>query len=162
MDPNLGYVDATNIERAAYNLNMDCFEVNKTELLREYPFQYWPTEEYAPPALNYNSMALDGWKYRWRSDMLYVCEYLSDGLTKNNKKVKNNPMGYAMMYNQQMLWQKGFKTNFNNALQMIALCGYAGQLDYLKQSNNKLLTVLAFPFGLIWARRRKKQFQSIV
>ena len=162
IDPNLGYVDATNVERAAYNLNMDCFEVNKTELLREYPFQYWPTEEYAPPALNYNAMALDGWKYRWRSDMLYICEYLSDGLTKSNKKVKNNPMGYAMMYNQQLLWQKGFKTNFNNAMQMIALCGYAGHLDYLKLSNNKLLTAIAFPFGLIWARRRKKQFQSIM
>ena len=158
IDPKVGYVDATNIEREEYNLNMDCFEVNRTDLLRKYPFQYWPTEEYAPPALNYNAMALDGWKYRWRSEMLYICEYLSDGLTKSNKKVKNNPMGFAMMYNQQLLWQKGFKASFSNALQMIAMCGYAGHWEYLKQSNNKLMTAFVFPMGVLLAIRRKRQF----
>lgn len=162
IDPEVGYVDATNIERAAYNLNMDCFEVSRTAILRKYPFQYWPTEEYAPPALNYNTMALDGWKYRWRSDMLYICEYLSDGLTKSNKKVKNNPMGYAMMYNQQLLWQKGFKASFNNALQMIAMCGYARNWGYLKQSNNKWMTAVVFLPGVLWAIRRKKQFNHSV
>ena len=161
INPKIGYVDATNIDRAIYNLNMDCFEVTKTEVLRQYPFQYWPTEEYAPPALNYIEMSLDGWKYRWRSEMLYICEYLSDGLTKSNKKVKNNPMGYAMMYNQQMLWQKGFRTNFNNAVQMIALCGYSGNWDYIMQTNNKIMTALALPVGFIWVFRRKAQFRHI-
>ena len=87
IDPKLGYVDASNSDRAKYKLNMDCFEVNRTELLRKYPFQYWPTEEYAPPALNYNAMSLDGWKWRWRIGKLYICEYLQDGLTKSNKKL---------------------------------------------------------------------------
>ena len=94
IDPQLGYVDATNSERAKYRLNMDCFEVIRTSLLKKYPFQYWPTEEYAPPALNYNAMSLDGWKIRWRIGHFYICEYLSDGLTKSNLKVKKNPMGY--------------------------------------------------------------------
>jgi hypothetical protein len=141
---------------------MDCFEVNRTDLLRRYPFQFWPSEEYAPPALNYYAMALDGWRYRWRSDYLYICEYLSDGLTKSNQKVKNNPMGYAMMYNQQLLWQKGLKSSFNNALQMIALCGYAGNWSYLKESNNKLMTLLVLPVGVLWYLRRKRQFLEIV
>ena len=161
IDPELGYVDASNIERAKYLLDMDCFEVNRTELLRRYPFQYWPTEEYAPPCLNYNTMALDGWKIRWRVDMLYICEYLSGGLTKSNTKVKNNPMGYAMMYNQQMLWQKGFRTNFNNALQMIALSAYAGHFGFVKKSNDRVMTALALPLGLLWAVRRMIQFKKI-
>ncbi len=162
IDATLGYVDASNSDRAQYNLNMDCFEVNRTALLRKYPFQYWPTEDYAPPALNYNAMSLDGYKWRWRADKLYICEYLQDGLTKSNKKVKNNPMGYAMMYNQQLLWQRGFRCGFNNAVQMIALCGYAGNWSYLKCSNNRIMTALAFPVGIIWYLRRRRQFRRIV
>ncbi len=161
IDPKLGYVDASNSDRAKYKLNMDCFEVNRTKLLRKYPFQYWPTEEYAPPALNYNAMSLDGWKWRWRIGKLYICEYLQDGLTKSNKKVKNNPMGYAMMYNQDLLRFKSFKAQCYNAIQMTALCTYAGHLDYLKKSNAPLATALTLPIGLIWGIRRKIQFAKI-
>lgn len=161
IDPTIGYVDATSSDRAKYNLNMDCFEVNRTAVLRKYPFQYWPTEEYAPPALNYNAMSLDGWKWRWRVDKLYICEYLSDGLTKNNKKVKNNPMGYAMMYNQDLLRFRDTKSRFANAVQMTALCTYAGHLDYLLKSNDKLATLLTLPIGLIWGVRRIIQFSKL-
>ena len=161
IDPKLGYVDASNSDRAKYKLNMDCFEVNRTKLLRKYPFQYWPTEEYAPPALNYNAMSLDGWKWRWRIGKLYICEYLQYGLTKSNKKVKNNPMGYAMMYNQDLLRFKSFKAQCYNAIQMTALCTYAGHLDYLKKSNAPLATALTLPIGLIWGIRRKIQFAKI-
>lgn len=161
IDPSIGYVDATNSDRYLYNLDMDCFEVTRTELLRKYPFQYWPTEEYAPPGLNYNAMSLDGWKWRWRDDMLYICEYLEDGLTKNNKKVKNNPMGYAMMYNQNMLRFKDFKSSCYNAIQMSALCIQAGHPEYLIKSNNKIATLLTLPAGTVWAIRRKIQFSRI-
>lgn len=161
IDPHLGYVDASNSERDNYKLNMDCFEVNRTELLRKYPFQYWPTEEYAPPALNYNSMSLDGWKWRWRIGKLYICEYLQDGLTKSNKKVKNNPMGYAMLFNQDLLRFKTFKAQCYNAIQMTALCTYAGHLDYLRKSNAPLVTLLMLPIGLIWGVRRIIQFRKM-
>ena len=161
IDPVKGYVDATSSDRAKYNLDMDCFEVNRTEVLRKYPFQYWPTEEYAPPALNYNAMSLDGWKWRWRADKLYICEYLSDGLTKSNKKVKNNPMGYAMMYNQNLLRFSDIKSRCYNAIQMTALCTYAGHMDYLKKSNDKFATIITLPIGLVWGIRRKIQFARI-
>lgn len=161
IDPEVGYVDVSNSDRAKYKLNMDCFEVNRTAVLRQYPFQYWPTEEYAPPALNYNAMSLAGWKWRWRIAKLYICEYLGDGLTKSNKKVKNNPMGYAMMFNQDLLRFPDFKSRCKNAIQMIALCTYAGHLEYLKKSNAPWVTALVLPVGLIWGIRRKCQFAKI-
>lgn len=156
-----GYVDASNSERAKYKLNMDCCEVTRTSLLRKYPFQFWPTEEYAPPQLNYNAMSLDGYLWRWRVARLYICEYLPDGLTKSNLKVKNNPMGYAMMYNQDLLRFPRFKEQCYNAIQMIALCFYAGHLSYLKQSNAPLATLLMLLPGFIWGIRRKCQFAKI-
>lgn len=161
IDAKLGYVDASNSDRAQYNLDMDCFEVNRAALLRQYPFQYWPTEEYAPPALNYNAMSLDGYKWRWRTDKLYICEYLQDGLTRSNKKVKNNPMGYAMMYNQDLLRFRDLKSRCNNAIQMTALCTYAGHLEYLLRSNDKLVSFVTLPLGLIWGIRRNLQFKKM-
>lgn len=161
IDSKTGYVDAPNSERAKYNLNMDCFEVTRTELLRKYPFQYWPSEEYAPPTINYNIMSLDGYQWRWRSAKLYICEYQPDGLTKKKDKVKSNPMGYAMNYNLHLLRYPDFKSRCYHAIQMIALCFYAGNLGYLRKSNAKWITALVFPIGMLWGFRRKRQFSKM-
>lgn len=161
IDQSLGYVDASNSDRALYNFDMECFEVNRTALLRQYPFQYWPTEEYAPPALNYNAMSLDGYQWRWRITRLYISEYLPDGLTKSNKKVKNNPMGYAMMYNQDLLRFSSLKSRCYNAIQMTALCIVAGHLGYLTKSNDPIITTVTLPAGIIWGIRRILQFSRM-
>lgn len=156
-----GYFDATHIERKDHHIDMDMCEVHRTELFKKYPFQCWETESYAPPQLNYYEIALAGYKIRWHIEKLYICEYLPGGLTRSNKKVKENPMGYAMMFNQYLIFTKSFKENCFNAIQMIALCLYAGHPEYLKQSNKKWLTTLLFPVGWIWSIRRKEQFKKL-
>ena len=161
IDPKKGYVDATHIEREKYCLNMDMCEVHRTTLFKKYPFQVWPGELYAPEQLSFYQMALDGWKLRWRKEKLYICEYLPDGQTKNDHLVKRNPMGFAMMYNQNMLIHQGFKRQFFDAAQMIALCSYAGHLEYLKKSNRKVITALAFPVGMLLGIRRRKQYAKM-
>jgi len=70
-------------------------------------------------------------------------------------------MGYAMMYNQNLLRFKDFRSQCYNAIQMTALCTYAGHLDYLKKSNAPLATALTLPIGLIWGIRRKLQFAKL-
>ena len=48
-------------------------------------------------------MALDGYLVRWHSKIIYVCNYLDDRLTKNSFVLeRNNPIGYAEMYNQEL------------------------------------------------------------
>lgn len=161
IDSQLGYVDATHIERSKYNLNMDMCEVHRTELFKKYPFQVWKDEIYAPEQLNFNQIALEGLKLRWRDTKLYICEYLPDGQTKDDRLVKNNPMGFAMMHNQNMLINNSFKQKVHAAIQMTALCFYAGNLNYLKQSNNVMLTVLTFPLGIAIGCRRKIQYSKL-
>lgn len=161
IDPEMGYVDASHIEREKYNLNMDMCEVHRTELFKKYPFQRWPDELYAPEQLNFNEIALAGWKLRWRAEKLYICEYLPDGQTRDDRLVKNNPMGFAMMHNQNLLIKKGVKNHFHSAAQMIALCTYAKHLEYLKESNNKVMTMLAIPYGLALGIRRKRQYAKL-
>ena len=161
IDPDRGYVDATHLERARYHLNMDMCEVHRTELFRKYPFQYWETEAYAPEQLNFYEIALKGYKLRWRKEKLYICEYLPDGQTKDNRLVKKNPMGFAMMYNQNLLFQRGVLTNMKNAMQVTALCFYSGNMGYLKKSNNRVYTLLTLVPGLLLGIRRKRQFAKL-
>lgn len=158
IDESLGYIDASHIERNKYHLDMDMCEVHRTCLFKKFPFQVYPTEMYAPERLPFFEMAFAGWKLRWRRSKLYVCDYLPDGQTKDNRIVKNNPMGYAMYYNQNLLVHTKFKECFTDAMQMIALCICAGHVEYLKNSNNMLVTILAFPVGVLLGIRRKIQF----
>lgn len=161
IDPSVGYVDITNIERPLYNLDMDMCEVQRTDLLKKYPFQYWETEKYAPEQLNYNAIGLAGYKYRWRVDKLYICDYLPDGQTRNDRLVKLNPMGFAMMHNQNMLIYKTFKQKCRCAARMTALSIYAGNIGYLKKSNCKAATIITFPYGLALSFRRRRQFARL-
>lgn len=161
IDSKVGFVDVSHIDRRKYHLDMDMCEVHRTSLFKRFPFQYWETERYAPEQLPFYEIALAGYKMRWYDEKLYVCDYLPDGQTKDNRLVKNNPMGFAMMYNQNLKCFKGFKRKCYNAIQMIALSFYAGHLSYLKQSNAKLITALVFPIGIIWGIRRCIQFRNL-
>lgn len=161
IDPKIGYVDAGNAERKKYNLNMDMAEVYRTEVLKQFPFQRWPSEMYAPEQLSFNEMSLAGWKLRWRAEKLYVCDYLPDGMTRDDRLVKNNPMGFAMMHNQNMLLAENNKEKFKAALQMTALSLCSGNPQYLLKSNCKWATLLTLPAGAALAVRRKIQFTKM-
>lgn len=161
IDPAVGYVDASNIERANYNLDMDMCEAERISLLREFPHQCWPTEIFAPEQLSHNAMALAGYKYRWRTEKLYICDNLTDGLTQNDSIVKRNPMGFAMMHNQNMLLAGSFREKLRCAMQMTALSVYAGNPSYLMKSNCMAATVLTFPLGLALSVRRRMQYKKL-
>ena len=160
IDPDIGYVDATNIERADYNLDMDMNEAYRLSILKKYPAPLWDGELFSPEQLVTNQIALDGYKIRWHADRLYICEYRDDGLTKDSSIVKTNPMGYAMMHNQNMRIKRRFFDKCKSAVQMTALSLFAGNISYLKQTNCPMATILTFPVGCLLAIRRKIQFRN--
>ena len=46
----------------------------------------------------WNEVARRGYKLRWFNDIIYFCDYLEDGLTKNSEKILfNNPVAHQMM-----------------------------------------------------------------
>ena len=161
IDPAVGYVDASNIERGRYHLDMDMCEAERISILRQYPHQVWPGESFAPEQLNHNAIALAGYKYRWRTDKLYICDYLTDGLTRNDTIVARNPMGYAMMHNQNMLLCDSFREKCRCAMQMTALSLYAGNPGYLKESNCMAATLLTLPVGAALSIRRRMQYKKL-
>lgn len=161
IDPAVGYVDASNIERGRYHLDMDMCEAERISILRQYPHQVWPGESFAPEQLNHNAIALAGYKYRWRADKLYICDYLTDGLTRNDTIVARNPMGFAMMHNQNMLLCDSFREKCRCAMQMTALSLYAGNPGYLRESNCMAATLLTLPLGAALSVRRRMQYKKL-
>ena len=157
-----GYVDATNLELGRYNIDMDMCEAYRTSIFKKYPMAEWPGEKFAPEQIALNEIALAGYKLRWHLDILCICDYLEDGLTKGSRKLeKENPMGYAMMYNHMLKYNYPPKRKLFCAYQCIALSLYGKHPEYIFKSNSKLYTLIGFPFGIILAIRRALQFRKV-
>lgn len=88
------YVDATNLERKKYGLLGDKAEVYKTEILKKYPFPEFEGENFLRESAVWDHIAKDGLKIRWFNEIIYLCEYIEDGLTKNT-----NAMTYVKNFN---------------------------------------------------------------
>ena len=157
-----GYVDATNLERPKYNLDADMSEAYKVRVLKQFPYPVWETELYAPEQLCLNEMALAGYKVRWYADKLYICEYLPGGITKDSRRLeKNNPMGFAMMYNHMLKYGYSFRKKYKAAIQHIALSIVGRKPAYIFKSNALLTTFLALPVGIVLSLRRFFQFKNV-
>lgn len=161
IDSTIGYVDANNLERIKYGLQADMAEAFYTEKIRKYTFPVWKGENFTPEAVVWNQMALDGYKLRWFNDVIYLCEYQEDGLTHSSwKLLKNNPMGYALLFNTQLKSTKGLKDIINLTLQFISCCCLAKKYSYIKECHFRTLSFLLFPLGWLLSLRRQDQFKK--
>ena len=102
------YTDAKNSERRKYNLLGDKAEVYFTNVLKQHPFPEIPGENFISEEIAWNAIARDGYYLRWFNEVIYICNYLEGGLTKDNFKDKNNPQG-------RLLWAKGQLETFPNS-----------------------------------------------
>lgn len=161
IDPAIGYIDCNNLERPKYDLQSDMAEVFFTEKLKKYEFSVWPGEKFTPEEVVWNQMALDGYKLRWYDKVEYLCEYQPDGLTNSTwKLLRDNPMGYAMMFNHHLLYSHSLKERVNNVLQFISCCCLAKEYGYTCKCNEKLLAFILFLIGWGLSLRRKQQIKA--
>ena len=82
------YVDATNLQRRKLKMTGDKAEVYKTELMKRYPFPEFEGENFLRESAVWDRIAQEGYKIRWFNEIIYKCEYLEDGLTKNTNEDK--------------------------------------------------------------------------
>lgn len=89
------YVDCTNLQRHLYNLRDDKAEIYKASVLKNYPFPEYEGENFVPEPVVWDHIARDGMKLRWYNEVIYICEYLEDGLSySGNRKFMENPKGF--------------------------------------------------------------------
>lgn len=157
-----GFIDCSNLERPKYGLERDMAEVFVTEKLRKYEFKVWAGEKFTPEEVVWNRMAIDGYKLRWYNKVIYLCEYQQGGLSDSTwSLLKNNPMGYAMMFNQRLQLYPDAASRINNAIQYGSCCFLAKEYKMLFKSRLPILTVLLSPVAWCVSRRRRKQFERI-
>lgn len=98
------YVDATIFEyRYKLRMNGDRAEVVRTELLKKYPFPKFADEKFLVETWLWLSIGKDGYKFRWFNDVIYITEYLDDGLTQNiAKQYINAPIGSCEVQNLRL------------------------------------------------------------
>lgn len=158
-----GYIDCNNLERPKYHLERDMAEVFKTDILRKYEFKVWPGEKFTPEEVVWNQIASDGYRLRWFNKVIYLCEYQEGGLSDSTwLLLKNNPMGYAMMFDQRIKIHTGLKSRINNAIQYGSCCILAKEYGMIPKSQSPLLSVLLSPLSWLVAQRRKRQLKSFV
>lgn len=94
------YIDAKNTERLELHLLGDKAEAYFTEILKKYPYPEFENENFVTPDVVWNAIANDGYYMRWFSDIIWICNYLADGITNDKNKFIRNPKGFAYWVKQ--------------------------------------------------------------
>lgn len=94
-------LDCTSLERSNYGIEGDKAEAFFTSILRHYPFPEFDGEKFVTEALVWDRMALDGYRLRYFNEVIYLCEYLEDGLSHQGLELYyRNPIGYGRYLQQ--------------------------------------------------------------
>jgi glycosyltransferase involved in cell wall biosynthesis len=108
------YIDATYIDRGRYNIAGDKAEVFYTSILKNYKFVEFEGENFITEATVWDRMAYDGYKIRYFNKIIYISDYLNDGLTKSGEEIfARNPQGTACVFKQKI---KFYKYNLKDRL----------------------------------------------
>lgn len=101
------YLDITVLQRDQYGITGDKAEVFFTSVLRQYPFPEFEGENFISESIVWDRIAFDGYKMRFFNEVIYLCEYLPDGLTNNiANHVKSSPRGYGKYISQSVSYGK--------------------------------------------------------
>ncbi len=153
---NKDYIDAYNNERKYYNLLGDKAEAYYTDILKNYKFPEIENERFVSESVVWNKIAADGYKIRWFNEVIYICDYLDDGLTKQGMKLyKNNPIGYLLFVRNVI--------NYENPSIRNRLENYYGYYDAVKDklslkeiADNLLISTITLKFTIMVKNIRDK------
>lgn len=121
-------LDITTLERVQNGISGDKAEVFYTRLLREYPFPEFDGEKFVTECVIWDKIAYDGYKLRFFNQIIYIGNYLPDGLTANYDRLyAENPRSYGLYIYQCIQYGKIEKNQI-----------YTTYKDYMRRQKGKL------------------------
>ena len=112
-------IELLNFDRKKNNITGDRAEVYYTDILKKYPFPEYDDEKFLTEAVVWDKIAIDGYKLLYFNEIIYVCEYLSDGLTSNVvDNYRKSPKGF-LNYISQLLFIN--KKNLFQRIRLVSL-----------------------------------------
>lgn len=136
--------------KGKYNLYGDIKFVYRTDVIKNYPeYPVFENEKFTP--LGYKYLLIDqDYNMLFLNKPLCVVEYMDDGSTKNIiKQYFKNPNGFLYERKIRMKYAYSLQERFTNSIHYISTSIILRKSNFLSESTNKFLTVLAFPFGVI-------------
>lgn len=138
----------------------DMAEVFYTEVLKQYPFPTFENERFLSEDVVWISIGMR-YKTVYINKPIYVCEYLKDGLSANDKPMKfASPLGSMLRGKVLMYKECGVITNIKGAI--IYNCykqeikGETPQILKLDNSYQKILVSLLKILGVYYNKKWKK------
>lgn len=134
----------------------DTMLVYRTDLLKQHLFPNVPGEKFIPESYVYTQLDNIAPLYVL-NEKLYVCEYMSDGYSKNAKKtIKDNPIGYTMCAEQNLKYAKSWKCKIKYAAQFILGKKLSQNTDGIKLTKHPLLLIISYPIAELYYFRYYK------
>lgn len=149
------YIDAKNTDREKYNLCGDKAEAYFTEILKKYPFPEFEGENFVTEETVINQIAFDGYYIRWFNEIIYICDYLEDGLTKSGESIFiKNPQGTLCWTRTQLkVYSKSLR---KKVLIINRYINFFGNVKSLKQISEELNVSYCFCKAIVFAKKIKK------
>lgn len=136
----------------------DCCEVLRAELLRRYPFPVFPEERFMGEGVLWYRVAQTH-KCVYINEVIYICEYLEDGLTKLGRAMRiRNPRGGMLSAEISMHKKNYWHLRIKNGL-LYTCYGYFAGLKpkaMLSGTAYKGIVFLCLVPGYVIYRRWKK------
>jgi len=141
---------------AKHGLRGDTMLIFKTNILSKYKFPKFKDEKFVPEAYLYDLIDRDGELFMLRK-VLYYCEYLDDGYTKNMAKLLiENPNGYLAYIKQRLILNINLKDKILDTIRYTAICIASREKGYIRKSIYPIITILTLPIGYIYYMQRYK------
>lgn len=149
------YVDATAVEyRYKMKIEGDRAEIVKTEILKKYQFPSFEGEKFMPERYLWYSLSKDGYRFRWFNSVIYITEYLEDGLTRNGREAaKKSAKSRSCADNLSSgVKEIPFKDRLILCINYYryGMYGKKSLRELISNSEAKILSVLAVPIALVY------------
>lgn len=151
-------VDNSNYKRICIRSG-DCCEVVRSMLFKKYSFPVFEGERFVAEGALWDRVS-DESKCVYINKVIYICEYLEDGLTKSGRGMFiRNPHGGMFTSNLGMRRKHRFQVRFKNGL-LYTSYGFFAKKSISQMAKTcfaPVLMVMCLPFGfglyLIWKKK---------
>lgn len=90
-------LDITTLERVKHKITGDKAEVFYTHIMKQYPFPTFEGEKFLTECVVWDKIAAAGFKLRFFNRIIWICNYLPDGLTSHLEELNvKNPQGWGL------------------------------------------------------------------
>lgn len=154
------FMDCTNLERGRNNILGDKSEIYRTKILRKIKFPEIDGENFMSEIVLWNEVARQGYKLRWYNEIIYICNYLEDGLTVNRDSIYlRNPIAHKMMVNELLQIDFPIRSKVNIIYNYYKLWKDRKSLIEISEdiNINKFVLVISIVLGIVKSKIRRRK-----